>query len=56
MEKVLNKKNKRVCDLSDDHTFADIIRDGCLTRISAGKDGLLMITNSLIVLEPQKDE
>lgn len=48
MEKILNKKKKRIGDLSEDKRVVEIVRDGCLTRISANKDGTLRIVNSFI--------
>ena len=48
LEKIFNEKKKRVCDLSEDHKVAEIIRDGCLTRITADTDGTLRFTHSLI--------
>lgn len=48
MTEVRNLKNKRVCDLSEDHKVVEIVIKGCKTRITANPDGTLNIENTLI--------
>ena len=47
MEPVKNLADKRVCDISYDHKIIEIVRNGCLTRITANPDGTLNIENIL---------
>ena len=45
MEPVKNLNDKRVCDISRDRKVVEIVQKGCLTRITANKDGTLNIEN-----------
>ena len=45
MNKFKNSGGKRVCDISEDRKVVEIIRDGCITRITANPDGTLNIEN-----------
>lgn len=45
MKKIINNNGKRVCDISEDRKVVEIVRDGCLTRITANPDGTLKIEN-----------
>lgn len=48
MNEVRNLDNKRVCDVSGDSKFAEIVRKDCITRICVGADGKLQITHERI--------
>ena len=45
MQEFQNFDNKRVCDVSDDKKTVIIRKKGCMTRITANKDGTLNVTN-----------
>ena len=45
MIEVRNLKNKRVCDISPDRKAVEIVRDGCVTRITVARDGTLEVEN-----------
>lgn len=45
MEKVLNHKNKRVCDISADKKLVVIRHKDCTTHITANPDGTLNVVN-----------
>ena len=40
-----NEANKRVCDVTDDRKCVYIQQKGCITKITANKDGTLKIEN-----------
>jgi len=48
LTEVRNLDDKRVCDISNDIKFAEIVRKDCVTRISAKPDGSLLITHERI--------
>lgn len=43
MKEVRNADDKRVCDISEDGKTVEIVRKGCVTRITANPDGTLNI-------------
>lgn len=45
LEKWKNAAGKRVCDISEDHRFIEIVQRGFATRITANPDGTLLIEN-----------
>ena len=44
MLEVVNRDEKRVCDVSEDNRLVEIRRRDCITRITANPDGTLSIT------------
>lgn len=45
LEKWKNAAGKRVCDISEDHRYIEIVQSGYVTRITANPDGTLLIEN-----------
>ena len=45
MEEWKNAAGKRVCDISEDRRFIEIVQRGYVTRITANSDGTLLIKN-----------
>lgn len=45
MEKWKNAAGKRICDISEDHRYIEIVQSGYVTRITANSDGTLLIEN-----------
>lgn len=45
MSEFRNLDGRRVCDISVDMTVVEIINRGCITRITANKDGTLTVEN-----------
>ena len=45
MAEIRNLNGKRICDISVDMTVVEIISRGCITRITANKDGTLTVEN-----------
>lgn len=45
MNEVRNLNDKRVCDISKERKVIEIVKQGCLTRITANPDGTLRIEN-----------
>ena len=41
MREIRNGKGKRVCDVSEDGRCVEIVRDGCVTKITVKTDGTL---------------
>lgn len=45
LEKWKNAAGKRICDISEDHRYIEIVQSGYVTRITANSDGTLLIEN-----------